>query len=542
VAQWRHADRTLCAKLVYYGPALGGKTTNLRSLHRITDPEGVETLLSVNTVADRTLFFDLLPFDLGTILGYKVAVKVYTVPGQVRYDTTRRVVLAGTDAVVFVADSCRTARGDNRASLQNLRVNLHANGFDPDTVPIRYQFNKQDLPDAAPPEEVAEWLGVDPAEGHAAVATADRGVLEVFVDAARATLERLVALADERTRKALDTDDLGRQLERAFAPHMERLVGDRAAGTLVNSSTHEPTTIRLGEEGLLERSVETSVRLADGFATYQGRAQRLEREREALREDRGHLECLVKSRTAALRKAYDELRQVERVKDRFLSGLSHEMMSPLTAVISAAAFLANYDGEPEARAEMAASLQASARTLERLMNDLLRIARLDREVEALEVEDVSAERVARDALDLAGGPPVRLSIHESLGLLKVDRVKLGRALANLLDNAVKFSPSGAEIELHVLPANFRHRNSRRPAVAFSVLDHGPGVAPEDRERIFAPFEQGGDGARGKPPGIGVGLHEAAIIAGRHEGVVRYREREGGGSEFRLVVPTEVVHV
>jgi signal recognition particle receptor subunit beta len=181
VAQWRHADRTLCAKLVYYGPALGGKTTNLRSLHRITDPEGVETLLSVNTAADRTLFFDLLPFDLGTILGYKVALKVYTVPGQVRYDATRRVVLAGTDAVVFVADSSRTARGDNRASLENLRVNLHANGFDPDTLPIRYQFNKQDLPDAAAPEEVADWLGVDPDRGHAAVAIADRGVLEIFV-------------------------------------------------------------------------------------------------------------------------------------------------------------------------------------------------------------------------------------------------------------------------------------------------------------------------------------------------------------------------
>jgi signal transduction histidine kinase len=507
VAQWRHADRTLCAKLVYYGPALGGKTTNLRSLHRITDPEGVETLLSVNTAADRTLFFDLLPFDLGTILGYKVALKVYTVPGQVRYDATRRVVLAGTDAVVFVADSSRTARGDNRASLENLRVNLHANGFDPDTLPIRYQFNKQDLPDAAAPEEVADWLGVDPDRGHAAVAIADRGVLEIFVASARDMLERLVARADERTRQALESEDLGRQLERAFAPHMERLAEGRAAGTLVDLTTHEPTTIRLQGEGLLEQSVETSVRLADGFATFQGRTQRLERERDALREDRGHLECLVKSRTAALRKAYEDLRQVERMKDRFLSGLSHEMKSPLTAVVSAASFLANYDGEPAARAELAESLQASARTLDRLMNDLLRVARLDRDLETLEVDGV-------------------------------DRARLARALANLVDNAVKFSPTGAEIELRVLPAHVLHGDGRRPAVAFSVLDRGPGVPPEDRERIFAPFEQGSNGAAGKPSGIGLGLHEAGTIARRHAGALRYLDREGGGSEFRLVVPLE----
>jgi len=541
VAQWRHADRTLCAKLVYYGPALGGKTTNLRSLHRITDPEGVETLLSINTAADRTLFFDLLPFELGTILGYRVALKVYTVPGQVRYDATRRVVLAGADAVVFVADSSRTARGDNRASLDNLRVNLHANGFDPDTLPIRYQFNKQDLPDAAPPEEIAEWLGVDPGLGHAAIATADRGVLETFVAASREMVERLVALADDRTREALDAEDLGKQLEGSFAPHMERLAGARSAGAWVDPTTHQPTTIRLKGEGLLEQSVETSVRLADGFATFQGRAQRLEREREALKEDRGHLESLVKARTEALRKAYDELRRLERMKDRLLSGMSHEMKSPLTAVVNAATCLAGYDGEPAARAEIADSLRASARTLERLMNDLLRIADLDRDLESLQARDVAAEQVARDALDLAGGPPVRLTVDASLAPLRVDVAKLGRALANVVDNAVKFSPAGSEIELRVHASQLWQGGGRRPAVAFSVLDRGPGVAAHDRERIFAPFEQGNDGNGAKPPGIGIGLHEAVTIARRHAGTLRYREREGGGSEFRLVVPVEVVH-
>jgi signal transduction histidine kinase len=383
-------------------------------------------------------------------------------------------------------------------------------------------------------------MGVDPGEGQPAVAIADRGVLEVFVAAARAMLARLVESADERTRRALESEDLGRQVERAFAPHMERLAGARAAGTPLDLSSPEPTTIRLKEEGLLEQSVETSVRLADGLATSHGRAQRLEREREALREDRGHLEALVKSRTEALRTAYEQLRQVERMKDRFLSGLSHEMKTPLTAVVSAAAFLADYEGEPEQRAEMARSLRASARTLERLMNDLLRVAHLERDA-ALKIDHVSAERVARDVLDLTNGSRVRVRVDDRLGLLRVDRAKLARALANLVDNAAKFSPPDADIELRVHPAHLRHGDDRRPAVAFSVLDRGPGVPPEDRERIFAPFEQGGDGAAHKPPGIGIGLHEAATIARRHEGALRYLERKGGGSEFRLVVPLEAVH-
>ena len=120
MAQWNHVDKTLYAKLVYYGPAFGGKTSNLEALHRLTDPSGRQNLLSVKTAGDRTLFFDLLPFDLGSILGYQVGIKIYTVPGQVRYDTTRQIVLAGADAVVFVADStAEREEQNNRMALNN---------------------------------------------------------------------------------------------------------------------------------------------------------------------------------------------------------------------------------------------------------------------------------------------------------------------------------------------------------------------------------------------------------------------------------------
>ena len=142
------AEKTISAKLVYYGPAFGGKTTNLESLHRLTDPSGEHRLLSVKTSGDRTLFFDLLPFDLGSILGYQVGIKIYTVPGQVRYDTTRQIVLAGADAVVFVADSTSDREEQNRWSLQNLTMNMRSQGMEAGKVPVLYQFNKRDLPDA----------------------------------------------------------------------------------------------------------------------------------------------------------------------------------------------------------------------------------------------------------------------------------------------------------------------------------------------------------------------------------------------------------
>jgi signal recognition particle receptor subunit beta len=184
------------AKLVYYGPALGGKTTNLRVLHDETDPERQARLVSVNTADDRTLFFDLLPFDLGSVLGYKVALKLYTVPGQVRYDATRRVVLAGADAVVFVADSDPGRERDNRQAWENLSQNMRATRLDPANVPILVQFNKRDLPGAVPEEKMRAWFDFKTPAGIPAVACQGTGVLETFLSAAHAMIERIVALAE----------------------------------------------------------------------------------------------------------------------------------------------------------------------------------------------------------------------------------------------------------------------------------------------------------------------------------------------------------
>ena len=334
MARWSHGSKTVFAKLVYYGPALGGKTTNLQQLHRITDPECATRLLSVKTADDRTLFFDLLPFDLGEISGYKVAVKVYTVPGQVRYDLTRRIVLAGADAVIFVADSSAEREEDNRASLANLVDNMRENGLDPAAVPVLFQFNKQDLPDAAPPGAVARWLGTDPAAGFPAVATTGRGVLETFVQSVRLMLEHLAAMAGPRVAEGFRPAEVARHLDRVFRPHFLALAAEGAPppAPFADRSTL-PVVLSGGD--LLDHSVRASVELGEVVADQSVRNERLE--------------AIVESRTRALRDAYAELRELDGMKARFLSNLSHEMRTPLASILCAAAFLRDYGGSPEER-------------------------------------------------------------------------------------------------------------------------------------------------------------------------------------------------
>lgn len=151
MAQVDFAERTLTLKLVYYGPPLSGKTTNLRSLHEAVDKLNRGRLIALDTRDDRTLFFDLLPIFFRAS-NFSFRIKVYTVPGQAVHEATRKVVLTGADGVVFVADSSADAREANRKSWQNLEANLASLGLE--KVPVVVQYNKRDLPDAMPLPEV----------------------------------------------------------------------------------------------------------------------------------------------------------------------------------------------------------------------------------------------------------------------------------------------------------------------------------------------------------------------------------------------------
>ncbi len=149
MALFNHATKEVTAKLVYYGPGLCGKTTNLEWIHDNLSFRNKGKLVSLATESDRTLFFDFLPVELGTIRGMRTRMQIYTVPGQVFYEATRRMVLKGCDAVVFVADSQAAMLDANFESLESLRRNLLANEIDP-AIPMVLQYNKRDLPTALP--------------------------------------------------------------------------------------------------------------------------------------------------------------------------------------------------------------------------------------------------------------------------------------------------------------------------------------------------------------------------------------------------------
>jgi signal recognition particle receptor subunit beta len=147
---FNYSTKELTAKVVYYGPGLCGKTTNLQWIHEKLPIKNKGKMVSLATEADRTLFFDFLPIELGTIRGMKTRIQLYTVPGQVFYNATRRMVLKGADCVVFVVDSQEAMIDANLDALANLRENLEANDIDPDQIPVVIQYNKRDLPNAAP--------------------------------------------------------------------------------------------------------------------------------------------------------------------------------------------------------------------------------------------------------------------------------------------------------------------------------------------------------------------------------------------------------
>jgi mutual gliding-motility protein MglA len=152
------AINEVTVKLVYYGPGLCGKTTNLEKIYANPKLDNKGKMISMSTETDRTLFFDFMPMELGTIAGQKVRVQLYTVPGQVFYDATRKLVLRGADGVVFVADSQPSMRESNLQSLENLKTNLRINRLDPDKVALVFQYNKRDLPNAATVEEMSSYL------------------------------------------------------------------------------------------------------------------------------------------------------------------------------------------------------------------------------------------------------------------------------------------------------------------------------------------------------------------------------------------------
>lgn len=186
-----YSNREINCKIVYYGPGLCGKTTNLQFIYEKTNPEAKGKMISLETDTERTLFFDFLPLNLGSIRGFNTRFHLYTVPGQVFYDASRKLILKGVDGIVFVADSQEERFDANIESLENMFENLEDQGLNIDETPYILQYNKRDLPNAVALEELRAILNKKGVTDFEAVATKGTGVFETLKAVARDVLHQL---------------------------------------------------------------------------------------------------------------------------------------------------------------------------------------------------------------------------------------------------------------------------------------------------------------------------------------------------------------
>lgn len=212
------AARELTIKLVYYGPALSGKTTNLRALHQLVGEPARTRLMTLATRNDRTLFFDLLPLSLSARSGLHVRLKLFTVPGQVMHNATRKLLLQGADGVAFIADSRRCETQESAAAFMNLRQNLTDNGIEPDALPIVIQFNKRDLADIRPDREIDALARRGREPVFKAVAARGEGVLATFLGLVQSTWDKLESDHQLSSKFKIERGEVLDQLSARFSP------------------------------------------------------------------------------------------------------------------------------------------------------------------------------------------------------------------------------------------------------------------------------------------------------------------------------------
>src|SRR5713101_8279772 len=299
--------KELTAKIVYYGPGLGGKTTNLKLLHDRLDPQTVGGLMNLATPNDRTIYFDLLPVELGEIKGYKIRFQLATVPGQAAFNETRRVVLRGTDGIVFVVDSQWAMLPRNQESWQNLKDNFKADGVPFETMPVVVQYNKRDLDDILSLEAMQEALGLSSYPYVEAVASAGRGVSETIRMISKLTFVDLLRRLQGRR-----PEDVGAFPAPEASPPLEpRQALGEAAGMVAAAASGDPRPADLPFEDA--RAVES----AEPFpAAFEARLAKLEESTLAERERREAVEKTTATATESLsaraEKLYREVAEVTR--------------------------------------------------------------------------------------------------------------------------------------------------------------------------------------------------------------------------------------
>ena len=244
-----YAFKEISCKIVYYGPGLSGKTTNLQYVHKKIPANSKGELISLATDADRTLFFDFLPLNIGDIHGFSTKFQLYTVPGQVFYNATRKLVLRGVDGLVFVADYQRSKVEENIESLKNLEENLKEYGYDLDTLPVVFQYNKRDLPDITSLEEMEAQLNPKRLPSFESVAVKGEGVFDTLKCIIRLVLEKTKGKSEVKSGSKASSPEMEMAQYRA-----ERLKSRIVPGAIQDILIDKETTKASPEKHLTQKT------------------------------------------------------------------------------------------------------------------------------------------------------------------------------------------------------------------------------------------------------------------------------------------------
>jgi hypothetical protein len=316
MAQINFASREVNCKIVYYGPGRSGKTTNLEVVHSKAPKDCKGEMVSIATETDRTLFFDFLPLDLGMVAGMRTRFQLYTVPGQVYYDATRKLVLQGADGVIFVADSQRSMREENLESLQNLEKNLKENGLDINDIPIVLQWNKRDLEDIDEPDYLNEQLNRWGAPTYEAIALNGDGVFPTLKALSSLVITKLNETQQRTTQRILKKhQEKSEEAEQKQDDNTEEEIAAREAETRQKEAQEkeEAAKVKAMEEKLQAEREAAETRQAKLEEEEAAKAQALleeqqrKAEQEALRKQKAaELELKAKEEKLAREQAARE--------------------------------------------------------------------------------------------------------------------------------------------------------------------------------------------------------------------------------------------
>lgn len=554
------AEKTINAKLVYYGVGLGGKTTSLKVVHGMLCPNDEVKLVSINTEQDSTLLFDFLPIDLGQVEGFKIRIQGFTVPGQQKYVVMRKYVLQGADAVVLVVDSRRNLIDENLQSIEDLKENLQANGLDWRKIPLVIQYNKQDLPDLATTEELNAALRFRDAPVFETVAPQGLGVFEAFTEVVGQMVEDKVrqyglgrgdkdpwAIGEEaRSRLRSGRADMidPRQLSESL---VSVAIPEGECATPLDAESSQVSTAQDALDEVLP-SQQTSVEELFGAEPAADSS-----ERTVPATEQAHAAPAVESSTELLGQAinsnlelaelYSELAEYKsrlEQKNRELVEanqlISHDLKKPLTVFKNVLHLLSKDLLGPLNDKQKSAieNCSESVAYMEELVGDILDSSRLDYDgvqfaFEELDMTTLVGGIVGRLRYDLEESA-VRLRV-EPLPIVRGDSSALTKVFMNLIGNAINYrDPAKEQCEIRVLAEEIGD------TWFFRIEDNGIGIPPENRDLIFDKFARGTNAA--EVSGTGLGLYIVQQMVRGHGGDLFVESEVGEGTCFVVKLPKE----